>query len=93
MKPYLFSLAAGLLVGVVYALLHVRSPAPPTIALLGLLGILIGEQIPPVVEHLLRGELTPSAWLRSHVGPHVFGRLPQAQRSAPKAGSMSEKLR
>lgn len=44
MKPYLLSLGAGLLVGALYALLNVRSPAPPVIALLGLLGILIGEQ-------------------------------------------------
>ncbi|WP_334184484.1 DUF1427 family protein, partial [Novosphingobium sp.] len=36
MKAYLFSIAAGLLVGVVYSLLGVRSPAPPMIALIGL---------------------------------------------------------
>jgi XapX domain-containing protein len=43
MKPYLISLGAGVLVGVIYALLGVRSPAPPVIALVGLGGILIGE--------------------------------------------------
>lgn len=48
MKLYLMSLGAGLLVGVVYGLLNVRSPAPPVIALVGLLGILIGEQIVPL---------------------------------------------
>ena len=48
MKPYLLSLAVGLLVGVIYALFQVRSPAPPVIALVGLLGILIGEQLPPL---------------------------------------------
>jgi len=53
MKPYLFSMAAGILVGVVYALIHVRSPAPPVIALVGLLGILVGEQIPPLVSHVI----------------------------------------
>ena len=47
MKPYLLSIAAGLIVGVVYSLLSVRSPAPPAIALVGLLGILLGEQILP----------------------------------------------
>ena len=41
---YLLSLGAGLLVGILYALIKVRSPAPPAIALLGLLGMLIGEQ-------------------------------------------------
>lgn len=39
MKLYVLSLAAGLLVGVVYSLLQVRSPAPPLVALVGLLGI------------------------------------------------------
>jgi XapX domain-containing protein len=52
MKPYLLSAAAGLLVGVIYALLNVRS-APPVIALVGLLGILAGEQLPPLVRHLM----------------------------------------
>ncbi len=55
MKAYVLSLGAGLLVGVVYALLQVRSPAPPLIALLGLLGILAGEQLPSLVQRLLQG--------------------------------------
>jgi XapX domain-containing protein len=50
MKPYVLSLALGLLVGVIYALFRVRSPAPPVIALVGLLGILLGEQIPPLIK-------------------------------------------
>ena len=54
MKPYLLSLALGLLVGVIYALFQVRSPAPPVIALVGLLGILLGEQIPPLVKQLVK---------------------------------------
>lgn len=53
MKLYALSLGAGLLVGVVYSLLQVRSPAPPLVALVGLLGILAGEQIVPVGRHLL----------------------------------------
>ena len=56
MKPYVLSLAAGILVGVIYALLRVKSPAPPTIALIGLLGMLIGEQLVPVAVRLFRGE-------------------------------------
>lgn len=56
MKPYLLSLAAGVLVGVIYALLRVKSPAPPAIALIGLLGMLIGEQLVPVAVKLYRGE-------------------------------------
>ncbi|WP_425085296.1 DUF1427 family protein [Ruegeria profundi] len=42
-QPYLISLAAGLGIGVIYGLIAVRSPAPPIIALLGLLGMLAGE--------------------------------------------------
>jgi XapX domain-containing protein len=52
MKPYIMSLAAGVLVGVIYRLIDVRSPAPPVIALIGLLGILAGEQVPPLARNL-----------------------------------------
>ncbi|WP_312686359.1 DUF1427 family protein [Kosakonia sp.] len=45
MHTGLISLAAGVLIGVVYALLKVRSPAPPAIALVGLLGMVLGEQL------------------------------------------------
>jgi XapX domain-containing protein len=76
MKPYLLSLAAGVLVGFVYSLINVRSPAPPIIALLGLLGILGGEQIIPVIKHLLSGSSISTAWHRSHAASHIFGSLP-----------------
>ena len=42
-QPYLISLIAGLGIGAIYGLIAVRSPAPPIIALLGLLGMLAGE--------------------------------------------------
>ncbi len=45
MKPMLISLVVGLFVGLLYGLIRVKSPAPPIIALLGLLGMVIGEQI------------------------------------------------
>jgi XapX domain-containing protein len=44
MIGYLVSLAMGLVVGVAYGLVQVRSPAPPLIALIGLLGMVLGEQ-------------------------------------------------
>ncbi len=50
MKPMLISFAVGLLVGVIYAFLRVKSPAPPLVALTGLLGMVWGEQL---VERLL----------------------------------------
>ena len=54
MKVYLLSLGAGLLVGVLYGLINVRSPAPPVIALIGLLGILAGEQAVPLAKRMIQ---------------------------------------
>jgi XapX domain-containing protein len=45
MKGLFLSFAAGLGVGVLYGLIRVKSPAPPIIALLGLLGMVLGEQV------------------------------------------------
>jgi XapX domain-containing protein len=50
MRPYLISLVVGLAVGIMYGLIKVRSPAPPAIALVGLLGMLAGEQVVPMVK-------------------------------------------
>lgn len=83
MRMYLLSLGAGLLVGIVYSLLNVRSPAPPVVALIGLLGILIGEQIIPVGKQLIAGSRLATAWQQSQCTPHVFGCLPGRQE-APK---------
>lgn len=52
MKAYLLSLSAGLLIGFIYSLIGVRSPAPPIVALIGLAGILAGEQILPLAKRL-----------------------------------------
>lgn len=76
MRAYLVSLGAGLLVGVVYSLLNVRSPAPPLVALVGLLGILIGEQLMPVARHMLAGTSLAAACRDAKCAPHVFGELP-----------------
>ncbi|CAN5208651.1 hypothetical protein BH10PSE1_BH10PSE1_23610 [soil metagenome] len=54
MKAYIVALAIGLLVGVLYGALNVRSPAPPYVALVGLLGILLGEQAVPTVKAWFR---------------------------------------
>ena len=81
MKAYLVSLAVGLLVGVIYALFDVRSPAPPIIALVGLLGILLGEQMPPLVKQVLKVEKTTS-WIHDQVKPHMFGQLPKCNEAA-----------
>ena len=39
------SFLVGIGVGVIYGLIRVKSPAPPIIALLGLLGMVFGEQL------------------------------------------------
>ena len=45
MKVLLISFAVGLFVGVLYGVIRVKSPAPPIVALLGLLGMVLGEQL------------------------------------------------
>jgi XapX domain-containing protein len=42
---FAISLGIGVLVGIAYGLLKVRSPAPPPVALVGLLGMLLGQQL------------------------------------------------
>jgi XapX domain-containing protein len=44
MKILLISFVVGLIVGAFYGLIRVKSPAPPIVALLGLLGMVFGEQ-------------------------------------------------
>jgi XapX domain-containing protein len=49
-KACAISLAVGVVVGVLYYVLRVRSPAPPLVALVGLLGMLAGEQLVPMAQ-------------------------------------------
>lgn len=69
MKTMFISFAVGLLVGAIYALLRVRSPAPPLVALTGLLGMVWGEQ-------LIQGYLAKRSTSLS-----TPGRLEQSARS------------
>jgi XapX domain-containing protein len=69
MKPMLMSLLAGLVVGVLYSLVKVRSPAPPVVALVGLFGILLGEQLPSPVKKLAAGPLPVVAAEPAYVAP------------------------
>ena len=85
MKASLLSFGAGLVVGVVYSLLGVRSPAPPVVALIGLLGILLGEQIVPVGRRMLAGTSIRAAWQQMRCGQHVFGAMPGRFAEAPAA--------
>src|ERR1700722_17163836 len=45
MKVLFLSFVVGLGGGVLYGLIRVKSPAPPIVALLGLLGMVLGEQL------------------------------------------------
>lgn len=45
MKALLISFVVGLFVGVVYGVIRVKSPAPPVVALLGLLGMVLGGKL------------------------------------------------
>jgi len=89
MKVYLASLAVGILVGAIYGALHVRSPAPPVVSLLGLLGILAGEQIPSLVREALSRPMAVTPWISRQVKPHMFGELPRGRRAraAPEAAA------
>jgi XapX domain-containing protein len=51
MAGFIASLLMGLAVGVAYALIGIRSPAPPLVALVGLLGIVLGEQAVGLARH------------------------------------------
>ncbi|MCJ9690576.1 XapX domain-containing protein [Rhizobium sp. PRIMUS64] len=89
MKLYLLSLGAGLLVGVIYSLLNVRSPAPPVVALIGLLGILVGEQLVPLAKSIWAREPAAVSWFHQ-VKPHVFGHLPKGGLNIAKTPSPSD---
>lgn len=83
MKLYLASLFAGILVGAIYGLLNVRSPAPPVIALVGLLGILLGEQAVPFAKRIASGAPVGMSWLNAQCRPHIFGHLPGGNPGDP----------
>lgn len=76
MKIYLISLAVGLLVGLIYGVLDVRSPAPPMVALVGLVGILVGEQAVPIVKKVLAGQAVNVAVCSRELRAHTFAQLP-----------------
>jgi XapX domain-containing protein len=79
---YLISIGAGVLVGILYALMHVRSPAPPAVALLGLLGMLVGEQIVPIAKRVIHGEPLSTAWFVSECVPSITGVTPKPLAAA-----------
>lgn len=73
MKVYLLSLGAGVLVGIIYALIQVRSPAPPAVALLGLLGMLVGEQLVPLAKRAFSDQPVSVGWFHQECTPKITG--------------------
>jgi XapX domain-containing protein len=89
-KMYLVSLGAGILVGVIYSLLQVRSPAPPLIALIGLLGMLFGEQVIPVsMTFVAKPPEFLQLWIRpaaaARTAHHPAGESGHDDQAAPPA--------
>ena len=81
---YLASLMVGVAVGVAYALIGVRSPAPPLVALVGLLGIVLGEQGVP--------------WVKAHVADRrvaatLSAAAPAAAQPTPTPTRAGERIR
>jgi XapX domain-containing protein len=72
-KIYVLSLSVGVLVGLIYGLLQVRSPAPPVVALIGLLGMLLGEQLATATKRVLHSKPVTMAWVRSECLPRITG--------------------
>ncbi|QWA13457.1 DUF1427 family protein [Sodalis ligni] len=83
MKPYLVSLVTGILAGIIYSLLQVHSPAPPVPALLGLLGMLVGEQLVPVCKRLINRQPLTLAWFRHECVPKISGTPPAGGEKPP----------
>jgi XapX domain-containing protein len=93
MLTYLISLGADVLFGIIYSLINVRSPAPPLVALVGLLGILAGERIIPVGKQLLAGSALSVAWREAKCTSQMFGMQPgrHADEAQIAATDFSEK--
>ncbi|QCR38196.1 XapX domain-containing protein [Nissabacter sp. SGAir0207] len=83
LKPYTVSLAMGMLAGAIYVAVGVNSPAPPIIALLGLFGMLVGEQIVPLCRRLIRRQPVTLAWFRHECVPKISGTPPSSGDHTP----------
>ncbi|ERK17590.1 hypothetical protein L579_3470 [Pantoea sp. AS-PWVM4] len=83
LKSYVISLGVGVLAGVIYGLIDVNSPAPPVIALLGLFGMLVGEQLVPLAQRLIRRQPVTLAWFRHECVPKISGTPPPEGEKEP----------
>lgn len=82
LKSYVISLITGVLAGLLYGLMHVPSPAPPIIALLGLFGMLVGEQLVPLAKRLINRQPVTLAWFRHECVAKISGTpLPDEEKT------------
>jgi len=61
-----------------------HSPAPPIVALVGLLGILVGEQIPPLVKKMISEQTVSLSVIKETCANHMFGALPERHGETDK---------
>lgn len=79
LKTYAIALSMGILAGIIYSIIDVNSPAPPIIALLGLFGMLVGEQIVPLGKRLINRQPVTFAWFRHECVPKISGTPPPSE--------------
>jgi xanthosine utilization system XapX-like protein len=60
------------------------------VALIGLLGILLGEQILPVGRQMIAGTSIRSAWQHMRCGQHVFGAMPGRHADRPASTTVAD---
>lgn len=82
-KSYVISLLVGMLAGGIYALIRVDAPAPPIVALLGLFGMLVGEQLVPLVKRLIARQPITLHWFRHECVPKISGTPPPDRDKTP----------
>jgi xanthosine utilization system XapX-like protein len=54
--------------------------------LVGLAGILLGEQVVPVAKQALDGEPINSGWIKSECVPHLFAQMPKVSARSEARG-------
>ena len=91
MKVLFVSFLVGLGVGALYGLIRVKSPAPPIVALLGLLGMVLGEQLGIWIQ--TKKVDVPRAAAVCLVGERWDRRHPSEVASAVPAPDVAEQIR
>ena len=80
-------------VGVIYALLRVRSPAAPANTLIGLLEMLIGEQVVPTVKLLTCVQAGPVSGMATPMSRIYFAHWPTIAVCLVHAAVLMSKMR